>query len=79
MPDGRAIVTGSPGARRRLARDALAFDFRLLINVAGPQRRVFVGRRMLDVAMHADRAAVHDAAGRRRRRPPRSDRRRPWR
>ena len=47
-----------PRTRRRIASDALAFDFRHLINIAGPQRRVFVGGRMLDVAMHANRAAV---------------------
>ena len=62
MPDGRAIVTGSPVRARRLAGDPLAFDFRDLIDVAGPQRRVFVRRRMLDVAMHADGAAMHDAS-----------------
>ncbi len=61
MPDGRAIVTGSPVRADGLARDALAFDFRHLIDIAGPQRRIFVRRRMFDVAVHADRAAVHDA------------------
>ena len=47
-----------PRARRRIASDALAFDFRHLIDIAGPQRRVFVRGRMLDVAVHANRAAV---------------------
>ena len=49
-------------ALRRFARDALPFDLRHLINIAGPQRRVLVRRRMLDVAVHADRAAMHDPA-----------------
>ena len=62
MPDGRAIVTGSPVRAGGFASDALPFDLRLLINVAGPQGRIFVRRWMLDVAMHADGAAVHDAA-----------------
>ena len=39
----------------------LAFELRLLIDVAGRERRVFVGRRMLDVAVDADGAAVHHA------------------
>ena len=55
-----------PESRARLARQALAFELRLLIDVARLERRVLVRRRMLDVAVHADRAAVHHAARRRR-------------
>ena len=61
MPVGRAIDELDAGSRRGLARHALPFELRLLVDVAGPQRRILVGRRMLDVAVHADRAAVHDA------------------
>ena len=61
MPLGRAIVTSMPD-RAAASRALLAFDLRALIDVAGPERRVFVRRRMLDVAVDADRAAVHDAA-----------------
>ena len=52
-----------PGPRRRLAAEALPLELRPLVLVARPQRRVFVGRRVLDVAVHADRAAMHDARG----------------
>ena len=48
--------------RARFAREPLAFELRLLIDVARPERRVFVGGRMLDIAVHADRAAVDHAA-----------------
>ena len=72
----RTVDAGRPhdrhldaGARRRLARQPLAFELRLLIDVARPERRVFVRRRMLDVAVDADRAAVHDAADAGARRP----------
>ncbi len=49
------------GARRGVAADALAFELRLLVDVAGPERRVFVRGRMFDVAVHADGAALHHA------------------
>ena len=62
MPVGRAMTSSMPVARGGLASDALAFELGLLIDVAGRERRVLVGRRVLDVAVHADRAAVHDAA-----------------
>ena len=61
MPVGRAMTTSMPVARAGLARDRLPFELGLLVDVAGLERRVFVGRRMLDVAVHADGAAVHDA------------------
>ncbi len=51
-----------------LSREPLAFELRLLVDVAGVERRVLVGRRMLDVAVDADRAAVHDAVDARPRR-----------
>ncbi len=54
---------GQPGTGGRLSRHALPFDFRLLVNVARLKGCVFGGRGMLDIAMHADRTAVHDAAG----------------
>ena len=62
MPVGRAIVTSiaEPGAG--VARQPLAFELGDLIDVARHERRILVGRRMLDVAVDADRAAVHDAA-----------------
>ena len=47
---------------RPIAGALLAFELRDLIDVARPERRVLVGRRMLDVAVHANGAAVHDAA-----------------
>ena len=61
MPLGRAIVTLDPASFRRLARQLFALELRDLVDVARLERRVFVGRRMLDVAVDADRAAVHDA------------------
>ena len=48
------------GARRGLAPHLLAKQLAVLIHVAWLERRVFVGRRMLDVAMHADGAAMDD-------------------
>ena len=77
MPLGRAIVTSMPSRAAGLARQALPFELRLLVDVAGLQRRVLVRRRMLDVAVNADRAAVHDAphAGARRRLDELADRR----
>src|SRR4029079_19420840 len=65
-------IAGSVDARRprddnfhsRLARgrasDVLAFELRLLVDVARTERRIFVCWRPLDVAMHADGAAVHN-------------------
>ena len=47
--------------RRRLAREPFALELRLLVDVARAQRRILVRRRMLDVAVDADRAAVDDA------------------
>ena len=68
-PVARPVDAGRPRdhdfdarARRRLAGDALPFELRLLVDVAGLERRVFVRRGMLDVAVHADGAAVHHAA-----------------
>src|SRR5262245_64882192 len=46
---------------RRLPRASLSVDFRNLINVARLERRVFVRRGVLDVAVNADRAAMHHA------------------
>ena len=60
---GRAMTTSTPVLRRRLARDALPFELRDLIDVAGLERRVLVRGRMLDVAVDTDRAAVDDAPG----------------
>ena len=57
--------TGSGG---RLARNGLAFELRLLIDVARLERRVLARGRILDVAVHADGAAMHDARHARRRR-----------
>ena len=37
----------------------LALDFRVLIHVPRPERRVFVRRRVLYIAMNADRTAVN--------------------
>ena len=64
------------GPRPRGARDGLPFHLRPLIHVARPERRVLVRRRALDVAVHADRAAMDDAphAGRRGRFDDRADR-----
>ena len=49
------------GVGRCLACDALAFELRLLVDVARTERRILVGRRMLDIAVHADSAAVDHA------------------
>ena len=54
-------TTSMPSARAGFARQPLAFELGVLVDVAGLERRVFVGRRMLDVAVDADRAAVHHA------------------
>ena len=43
-------------------RDALPFNFRFLINIAGPKRCIFVRGRMLDVAVHANRTACTTVA-----------------
>ena len=73
---GRTIDELDAASARRGSRATLfAFELRHLVDVAGPQRRVLVGRRMLDVAVHADGAAVDDAADAGARRPLRSARR----
>ena len=41
-----------------VARQSLRFDLRHLVNVAGTQRRLLVRGGVLDVAVHADRAAM---------------------
>ena len=43
-----------------VSRNPLPFQLGLLIDVPGTERRVFCRRRMLDIAVNADRAAVHD-------------------
>ena len=55
------MVTSTPVRWPALPRDPLAFELRVLVDVAGAERRVLVRRRMLDVSVHADGAAVHDA------------------
>ena len=62
MPVGRTIDDLDASARAGFARETFAFELGFLIDVAGLERRVFVGRRVLDVAVNADRAAVHDTA-----------------
>src|SRR4029453_2744631 len=52
-----------PGVARRLAGDLLPFQLCLLIDVARPQRRIFVGWWMLDVPVYTDSAAGHHAPG----------------
>ncbi len=44
------------------ARQPLTFELGDLIRIAGPERGVFVGRRMLDVSVDADGAAVNHAS-----------------
>ena len=56
------MTTSRPPLRAELARELLGFELGALIDVAGSERRVFVGGRLLDVAVHAAGAAVHDAA-----------------
>ena len=63
----RSVDAGGPrdhdlhaSASRGFARSAFAFELRDLIDVAGLQRRVLVRRRMFDVAVHTDSAAVDD-------------------
>ena len=65
----RAVDAGRPHDRhldavfdRSLPGQLFAFELGVLIDVTWPERRVFVGRRMLDVAVDTDGAAVHDAA-----------------
>jgi hypothetical protein len=65
MPLGRAMTTSTP-VRSACARDAFALELGLLVDVAWTERRVLVRRRMLDVAVYADGAAVDDAARPRR-------------
>ena len=59
-------------SRPELARQLLGFELGLLVDVAGIERRVLVGRRIGDVAVHAAGAAMHDAARAARRAPPRA-------
>ena len=47
-------------ARRRVAADRFPLELRSLVVVTGPERGILVGRRMFDVAVDADRAAVHE-------------------
>jgi hypothetical protein len=56
-------------SRRPASRQILSFELGDLVDVARRERGVFGRRRMLDIAVDADRAAVHDAgdAGARRR------------
>ena len=61
MPIGRATTTSRPLVAAELARQLLGLELGVLIDVAGIERRVFVGRRMRDVPVHAAGAAVHDA------------------
>ena len=42
--------------------DPLAFELGFLIRIARRERRILGRRRLLDVAVHADRAAMHEAA-----------------
>ena len=60
MPVGRTMTSSTP-SRFAATAEPLAEEFRLLIDIAGRERCVFVSRRVLDVTMDADRAAVHDA------------------
>ena len=53
-------LDAGPRAASRAMRSP--FELRVLIDVARPERRVFVRRRMLDVAVNADGAAVDDAS-----------------
>src|SRR5258706_291009 len=46
-------------ARRRVPGETLALELRLLIHITWPQRRLLVGGWMLDVSVHADRAAMN--------------------
>ena len=61
MPIGRATTTSRPRVASELARELLGVELGALIDVAGIERRVLVGRRMLDVTVHAAGAAVDDA------------------
>ena len=72
MPIGRAIDDLERMRAAVLARQLFGFELGLLIDVARIERRVLVRRRMLDVAVHAAGAAMHDAARARARRPPRA-------
>jgi len=48
------------GSSAGFSRDLLPFELRVLIDVARAQRRIFVRRRMFDVSVHADGAAMHN-------------------
>ncbi len=62
MPIGRATTTSKPVVAAELARQLLGFELGVLIDVAGIERRILVGRRIGDVTVHAAGAAVHHAA-----------------
>src|SRR5262245_43958550 len=51
------------GSSAGFSRDLLPFKLRVLVDVAWTERRIFVRRRMFDVPMHADGAAMHHAFG----------------
>jgi hypothetical protein len=53
---------GQARSPRSVACDAFALELCHLIDVARPQRRILVGRWVLDVAVHAYRAAMHETA-----------------
>src|SRR4051812_44324255 len=48
------VASGGPGG-------GLPFELRLLIDVTGPKRRIFICGWMLDITVNADGAAMHDA------------------
>ena len=67
-PIAGAVDPGRPhhheldaGVRGRAPRHALPFELRLLVDVTRAQGRILVGRRVGDVAVDADGAAVDDA------------------
>ena len=63
------MTTSTPVSRAASRAMTLPFELRLLVHVAGPERRIFIRRRVLDVAVDADGAAMDDpprAAGFRR-------------
>ena len=51
-----------PGRASGVASNLLPFQLGLLIDIAGPERRILVGWWAFDVSVHADRAAMNDAA-----------------
>ena len=62
MPIGRADHDLEAVTRAELEREMLGLELGALIHVAGRERRDFVRGRVLDVAVDAAGAAVHDAA-----------------